>query len=216
MILAGPDIPVTFVRQMLDSGIPLVLVDNPVTDLPVTSVNSDDTTGAYAAAQHLLELGHQRIGAISGPAHWTSNAQRLQGYQRALEEAGLPAHIFHAERTTIASGAETCAAILQQHPHLTALFAVNDSMAIGAIRAAVGSGRNVPADLSVVGFDDIEWAMLNSPSLTTIRVPKNQIGQQAFNHLLAMLEGGNPENQAANLPVELVVRDSTGQPRQES
>lgn len=214
MILAGPDIPVAFVQQMLASGIPLVLVDNPVADLPVISVNSEDEVGGYIAVRHLLELGHRHIGVISGPTHWTSNAQRVQGYQRALDEAGLPVHVFHAERTTTASGAEACAAILQQHPELTALFAVNDSMAIGAIRAAAEAGRNVPADLSVVGFDDIEWATLNTPSLTTIRVPKDQIGQQAVNHLLSMLNGVTPESRVANLPVELIVRDSTGRPPQ--
>lgn len=209
MILAGPDIPADAIIALLQSGIPLVLVDNQLSHLRVNSVNSDDEGGAYLAAKHLLEGGHRRIGVLSGPEHWSSNARRVAGYRKALAEYELPLQIVHADRTTIESGEEAYNALMKKHPAVTAVCAVNDAMALGALRSAQHSGKNIPADFSVIGFDDIPLASLNEPRLTTIRVPKRQMGAEAAQRVLALLNNAELAPVEVRMSVELVERSST-------
>lgn len=213
MILAGPDIPNSFVMAMLQSDIPVVLVDNKLDHSAINCVNSDDEHGAYIAAKHLLNLGHRSIGLIAGPEHWASNARRVRGYVGALYEAGLAAPIIHEESTTIDSGKAAYYRLISQHPDLTAICAVNDSMAIGAIRAAQGEGYHIPQNLSVIGFDDIEWASHNSPSLTTINIPKHQMGKEAARRLLSLLDDPEVAPTEIIVSVQLVKRDSTQERR---
>ena len=206
MILAGPDIPSDTIMALLQSEIPLALVDNRLSHSPVNCVNSDDEGGAYLAACHLLELGHRKIGALSGPEHWASNARRVAGYERALTEGGLALPIVRADRTSIESGEEAFRRLIGQHRDLTAICAVNDAMALGALRAAQEGGRG---DLSVVGFDDIPLASLNDPQLTTIRVPKRQMGAEVAARMLALLENRDLSPVEVLVSVELVARAST-------
>lgn len=208
MILAGPDIPAEFIMAMLRTQMPVVLVDNKLSQTQVNAVNCDDEGGAYLATRYLIDRGHRRIGMIAGPERWMSNARRSAGYVRACTEAGVDVCIVHADRTTIDSGQEAFRGLLAQYPDLTAVCAVNDSMAIGAIRAADALGIEVPADLSVTGFDDIEWAALNRPPLTTIRIPKPQLGKEAARRVLAILEDPELLPSEVIVPVHLVERES--------
>lgn len=209
MILAGPDIPAGFITAMVNTKLPLVLVDNRLGFSPVNCVNSDDELGAYSAAKHLIELGHRDIGVIAGPKAWASTARRMWGYQRALNECGWQMHIVQMSETSIESGRAAYHQLIGEYPRLTAICAVNDSMAIGAIRAAQQEGRRVPDHLSVVGFDDITWAELNDPPLTTIRIPRQQIGKEAAHRVLMLLQ--DPDLLASEIvvPVSLVKRYST-------
>lgn len=209
MILAGPDIPTDFVLAMQQTGMPLVLVDNKLDHSPVNCVNSDDEGGAYLAARHLMEMGHQHIGIISGPRDWHSNGRRVRGYQSALVEAGLPIPLVCVNRTTIESGTEAYQQLIDQYPQVTAICAVNDSMAIGAIRTAQAHGKSIPDDLSIIGFDDIEWAALNHPPLTTMYIPKRQLGQEAAKRLLSLLADPDLRPIEVNVSVQLVNREST-------
>lgn len=211
MILAGPDIPNEFILAMVQSRLPVVLVDNRLDYTPINCVNSDDQQGAYLAAQHLIEASHKQIGIISGPERWPSNERRVRGYRQALTAAGLPVFIVHMDRTTIDSGEQACEKLLSRYPSLTGICAVNDSMAIGAIRQAQKSGRHVPDDLSVVGFDNIDWAALNNPPLTTINVPKQQIGQEAAKRLLTLLDDPHISPVEVIVSVQFVQRESTRQ-----
>jgi LacI family transcriptional regulator len=208
MILAGPDIPSDFVMAMLQTEIPVVLVDNRLAYSAANCVNSDDENGASAAADYLLELGHRRIGVISGPGSWPSNERRVRGYARSLQRAGLPLEIVHVDRTTIESGQEAYHRIIADHPDLTALCAVNDSMAMGAIRAARTNGHSVPEILSVVGFDDIAWAQLSDPPLTTVNIPKHQMGREAAHRLVALLDDSGLLPTEITVSVQLVERES--------
>lgn len=209
MALAGPDIPASFILHMLRSGLPVVLVDNRLEYSPVNCVNSDDEGGAFLAARFLIETGHRHIGVIAGPRDWASTARRVRGYQRAAEEAGLSLTIIHAPETTIESGSAAFAQLAAEQPDVTALCAVNDSMAIGAIRAARGCGRSVPGDLSVIGFDDISWAALNDPPLTTVRISRVAMGKEVAHRLLTVLEDSDLLPSEITVPVELVKRGST-------
>jgi LacI family transcriptional regulator len=208
MILAGPDIPSHFIQAMLESGLPVVLVDNKL-DSSVSSVNSDDEMGGYFAAKHLIEAGHREIGILTGPTKWASNARRLKGYMRALEGAGLQATIVSAARTDIGSGKSAYMQLMEENPDITAICAVNDSMAIGAIHAAQAFGLSVPEDLSIVGFDDISWAEHNNPPLTTIRIEKTQMGKEAARRLYLMLTEDEISPTEILISVSLTERGST-------
>jgi len=209
MILAGPDIPTDFILAMLATHVPLVLLDNKLAHSAINCVTTDDDTGGYDAARHLIEGGHQQIGVISGPQHWYSNARRVRGVQLALAEAGLPPRIVHMEHTTIESGEAATRQLLAEHPQITGICAVNDAMALGAIRAARRDGRQVPDDLSVVGFDNIDWAQLNDPPLTTVDVPKQQLGQEAARRLLSIVGDGDASPVEVVVSTHLIVRGST-------
>jgi DNA-binding LacI/PurR family transcriptional regulator len=194
---------------MVQSGLPVVLIDNRLDYTPINCVNSDDEQGAYLAARHLIQAGHQQIGVIAGPESWPSNQRRVHGYRHALAEAGLPVNVVHVDRTTIDSGEEAYGRLTARCPSLTGICAVNDSMAIGAIRQAQKNGRQVPDDLSVVGFDDIDWAALNNPPLTTINVPKQQMGKEASRRLLSLLDNSDPAPVEIIVSVQLIQREST-------
>ena len=209
MMLAGPDIPTEFVLAMLATNVPVVLVDNKLTHSVTNCVNSDDDAGGYAAARHLIDGGHRHIGVISGAKHWYSSSRRVRGVQYACAEAGLTPQIVHADRTTIESGEEAAQELFGLYPQVTGLCAVNDAMALGAIRSARRAGRRVPDDLSVVGFDNIDWAQLNDPALTTIDIPKRQIGQEAAKRLLSMLEDNESSPVEVVVSTQLIVRQST-------
>lgn len=209
MILAGPDIASETIMAMLQSEIPVALVDNRLSYSRVNCVNSDDEGGAYAAARHLIALNHRKIGALSGPAQWSSSARRVAGYQRALNDEHLTLPVIYADRTTIESGESAYRQLIARHPDLTAICAVNDAMALGAMRAAQEDGRLVPRDLSIVGFDDIPLASLNEPQLTTIRVPKRQMGMEVAQRLLALLNNPDLSPVEVLVSVELVKRAST-------
>jgi DNA-binding LacI/PurR family transcriptional regulator len=214
MILAGPDIPSDFILAMISTGVPVVLVDNRLEHAHAHSVCSDDEGGAFEAAQLLIALGHRHIGVLSGPPTWWSNRRRVEGYSRALHEAGLPAEIVCVERTTVESGEEAFRRLMQAAPDVTAVCAVNDSMAIGAIRAARAQKRRIPDDMSVIGFDDIAWAELNYPPLSTVSIPKRQMGIEAANRLIQLLEDPNQTPTTLMLDVLLVQRASCGAPSQ--
>lgn len=210
MILAGPDIPGGFINVMLQTGLPVVLVDNRLDFTPINCVNSDDESGAYRAAKHLIDQGHTHIGILAGPPTWASTARRVQGYRLALRAARLDASTVHADQTTIESGEAAYRQLIAQQPDITAICAVNDSMAIGAIRAAKAEGKRIPADLSVIGFDDITWAALNDPPLTTIRIPRQQMGKEAAHRLLMLLNDAELQPSEIVVPVQLIERASTG------
>jgi DNA-binding LacI/PurR family transcriptional regulator len=192
LILAGPQIPASFVLRVIARGLPVVLVDNSLSQTPVNCVLNDDEGGAYAAARHLLERNHRRILFLSGPPTWISNQERIRGYRRAMRQWESEALILHGEETTIESGEALLPQALERWPEITAVCAANDSMAIGAMRAAAQLGQRVPGDLCVVGFDDISWARLCNPPLTTVHVFKHRMGALAAQRLLEVIR--EPEN----------------------
>lgn len=208
LILAGPELPASFVLGLDAVGIPLILVDNCLSLTPVDCVLNDDEGGAYSAARCLIDYGHARIAFLSGPQEWVSNRARSQGYQRAMQEAGLEPLLVHGRETTIATGAELLEQALQRWPDLTAVFAVNDAVAIGAIRAATKMGCSIPEDLSVIGFDDISWAAMNEPPLSTVHVFKRRMGELAAQRLLDCIQNPDAPPSKVIVSTQLVQRAS--------
>jgi LacI family transcriptional regulator len=159
----------------------------------------------------LIELSHKRIACIAGPSSITPSAERITGYRRALEQAGLPYEEsllirgdYHAQ-----SGMDITHSILKMNPRPTAIFALNDLMALGALGAAAEAGYSVPRNLAVVGYDDLELARFTNPPLTTIAQPKKEIGLQAVNLLVDRISQKSRPYTRLVLAPELIIRRST-------
>ncbi len=202
------------VGYLLDEfGMPRMSIGYRAGQKPVNSVHSDDFRGAFEAIRHLLELGHRQIGIISGPANFMgAMEERLRGIREALGSFGLTFDrtLLSFGDFTVESGYEAARPLLATQPRPTALFVMNDQMAIGAIRRAREFDLTVPADLSVVGFDDVAVTMLYEPLLTTIRQPSVEMGRVATRQLLELINNPGQQFDPIVLPVELIVRGSTG------
>lgn len=203
------------VARWRDAGVPVVLVDTHHPALPRIVV--DDVQGGYRAAQHLLELGHQRIAFVGDPIHtafnFTSSRDRLAGLQQALAEHGIPFrpdyHQAGEHSQDQARGLTHQLLVLDEPP--TAIFAASDTQALGVMQAARELGRRVPEDLSVIGFDDIEIAeYLN---LTTMHQPLFESGYRGIDLLLHTMAQTDGKAACQELPVDLVIRGSTAPPR---
>ncbi len=185
----------------------------PGVDLPWVGI--DDKAASAKATQHLLELGHRRIGHISGLPRYSVTPDRIAGYRAALKAAGIaydPALVEPGD--FLMTGGERAAQKIMALPDApTALFCGNDASAFGALRHLRSLGLRVPEDVSVVGFDDINSASFAEPPLTTLRQPKHAIGYTAMTMLLDVLAGATDIDMQQTLPVELIVRGSTAAPR---
>ncbi|MDI1464761.1 LacI family DNA-binding transcriptional regulator [Catellatospora sp. KI3] len=196
-------------------AVPFVLVDGIEQPSPqVPSVGATNFAGGYAATQHLLGLGHRRIAAIGGPEQLLCCRARLAGYRAALEAAGVQPDRelvrfgdFHHE-----GGFARARELLDLADPPTAIFAGSDQQATGVYEAARLAGRQIPRDLSVVGFDDLVYAQWTSPPLTTVRQPLLEMGAAAARILLRLVNGEKLDAPRIELATELVVRSSTAPP----
>lgn len=210
LILAGPDIPARFALELHATGLPIVLVDNALSETTVDTILSDDRAGAYAATQHLAEHGYGSIACVSGPRSWISSRERTAGYRQALEEAGLVPQVVEMDETTHESGRAAMQQILDGGTAPRATFAVNDAMALGVIHAVEAAGLRVPDDVAVVGFDDLAWTALHRPALTTVHIYKEQMGRLAAARLLDLIAEPSSQPVRALVNTRLVIRQSCG------
>lgn len=190
---------------------PLIVLNRWLEQPGVGMVLVDNHGGAALAVQHLLERGHRHIGLLAGPSSSPSSLERVAGYRGELAAHGRPVDdtCIAPGPPTLEGGAAAATALLARHPGVTALLAYNDLVALGAVQACTALGRAVPADCAVVGFDDIGWASLVSPALTTIRVDKYRLGSLAAQCLLTLLDDPTACPPPVHIPVELVARAST-------
>lgn len=206
-------------RDSLDllnrSNIPVVIVDREVQSVNSDSVFVNNLEGGYLATRHLLDLGHRRIGCITGPSQLTPSGQRLEGYVKALEEQGIQTDKEMSLRGDFKSqsGGDCLMRLMQQAQPPTAVFACNDIMAIGALAAARQLGVDVPSGLSLVGFDDIAVASMVIPGLTTIAQPKRELGETAANLLIRRIHSGVQSHSTTVLEPTLIIRESSTVPR---
>jgi len=178
------------------------------------SVTIDNVEGAMLAVRHLVELGHSKIGHVAGPPENVLTIRRREGAAAALSEAGLPVRDewFFAGDFSLLSGVAAAEAWLALDDRPTAVFCSSDAMACGFMSELNRHGIDVPRDVSVVGFDDIEISGHFIPTLTTIHQPRIAIGEAAARMLIARIAGDTPEATSVRLPVGLVTRDSTASP----
>ena len=215
-VLVLPEESAGELRALAAHGFPFVVVD-PRAEVPdgIPVVCAAHSSGATQATRHLLGLGHRRIGVIGGPAAWLATQERLRGYHAALAGAGvLPdTSLVRYSNFKIDGGREEAAALLDLPDPPTAVFAFNDSMAIGAMQEAAARGLRIPGDLSVVGFDDTVEATVVVPALTTVRQPLAELGRTAVSVLLRQVRGRRFEPLRIELETRLVPRNSTGNVR---
>ncbi len=200
-------------EELARTAAPVVVIGSVPEDLPVDSVRADSVTGAELAVRHLAGSGRRRIGLVNGPADTVPGAGRLRGYAQGLAACGLP----YEERLTAfghfdaGSGEKAARRLLDRYPDLDALFCANDLIAVGAMRAVRGTGREVPRDVAVVGVDNTDLAEACWPPLTSVDLGSQERGRLAAELLLSRLddEVQPPVSRLAVQP-RLVVRESCG------
>jgi LacI family transcriptional regulator len=206
---------VTPTVESAPSLMPVVAVDSHIGGEGLPAVDSDNLAGARLATDHLLGLGHRRIGFLGRPPRDLDSAhQREQGYRASLAVAGVP---FDADLVRAGAYGDTdlqdaARALLELPDRPTAIFAANDMSAIAIVKVAFTLGLDVPRDLSVVGFDNIPESALCRPALTTVEQPLQLMGQRAVEMLLALLAGDRLANPQLRLPTRLIERESTAAP----
>jgi DNA-binding LacI/PurR family transcriptional regulator len=192
-----PDLPVVLVQGGPETGAPEVIVDH--------------ESGARQAVEHLLQLGHRTVWHVSGPEGWTESKSRLAGWRTALAAAGAKVPEPLAGDWSARSG-YLAGRRLARLRSVSAVFAANDQMSLGVLRALHEAGRRVPGDVSVVGFDDIPEAEYLTPPLTTIRQDFTEVGRRSLNLMLAQLASGTRMDSKVVVPAQIVVRQSTARP----
>ncbi|MCS6627347.1 LacI family DNA-binding transcriptional regulator [Roseibacterium beibuensis] len=203
------------VAILKDADCPYVRIASVSLDEPACMVVTHDSRGAAEAARHLAELGHRRVAFISGPDTFRSSHERGQGFRDGLAEHGLRLDDGYVRQGayTFESGVEAARSLLAMPEPPTAIFAGNDEMAIGVMKAARDAGLDVPRDLSIVGFDDLPMASRVWPNLTTVRLPIRDMGRMAAEKLTARSRGLDPATLVQpEVDPSLVVRDSTAAP----
>lgn len=213
IIFVSTGIPTNSLNFLLGEHTPVVIVDRDLSDFEADAVLTDHHMGGCQATQHLLALGHWRIGCISGPLDGTPSADRVNGYRKALEESGIPVDPelvlkgdYHPR-----SGYEAASHLLKLDEPPTAIFACNDLMAMGVIRAVIEAGLSVPNDVSVVGFDNIDLTNYTTPPLTTVAQPIAEIAKQSTMLLLKRIADPKRSVERPKLSTELIVRQSSKQ-----
>lgn len=196
--------------QLEAAGLPTVLGGLPVGLRPVSYVEIDNRGGARQAVDHLLASGRRSIASIAGPQDMTAGVDRLAGYRDALLAAGRPApdELVRYGDFSEDSGAKAMRQLIVDHPELDAVFAASDPMALGAMRVLKDSGRRIPEDVAVIGFDDSPVGPHTDPPLTTVHQPVEDMGRQMTLLLLARIRGEAVAEPEMVLPTRLIVRGS--------
>jgi LacI family transcriptional regulator len=196
--LAGGDVPTVLVTRDIDAhSLPLVA--------------GDDATGVEAAVAHLAELGHRRVAHVTGPLDLSTTATRLRAFEAASERLGIDASglVVHGAAFTTAAGRAAAERLLGSDASFTAIVAGNDLIALGCLQVLSAAGLACPDDVSVVGHNDTPMVAGLQPPLTTVAIPRTEIGTEAARLLLRRLEGGEAETDQVLLPTKLIVRGST-------
>jgi LacI family transcriptional regulator len=200
-------------RQILNAGIALVAVSRIPDGLNVDLVTVSNQKGARHAVEHLLSLGHRRIGFIDGAVSLSTTRERQAGYEQALRDAGLPVShelIVHADFSHHAGGHQAVLKLLNIPKKPSAIFVVSNNMALGALQALHERGIDIPSDMAVVGFGDTPSAVLLRPPLTVVAQPAREIGATGARLLLERLQDLERPRRSIVLDTQLIIRESCG------
>lgn len=189
----------------------IVLVNRRLRDMRFPAVLVDDLLGGYLTTQHLIKMGHTAIGFVAGPMASYSGIKRSQGYEQALAEVGIEPKEDWVQHClpTVADGEKATRLLLNRCPELSAVFCYNDLVALGALRYCAASGKRVPEDIAIAGFDDIMLASVVSPALTTCHVPREELGTLAASMLLDCINEAVNGCKEVMIKPELIVRASS-------
>jgi LacI family transcriptional regulator len=212
MILGTAERNYPLLKLLLDDEVPVVLVNRTVDHASVSTVSSDDHQGIELAVRHLVELGHRRIAHIGGPQTVSTGFLRYQHFVAWIQSFGLtvdPDLIVTADWFTKDLGAEACATLLDRTHDFTAIVAANDLMALGCYRMLRSRGLSVPDDVSVVGYNGSRWCDDFNPPLTSIHVPKYEMGRRVAELMIEGIEAPNAHPMSVRVPTTLQIREST-------
>ncbi|WP_028403085.1 LacI family DNA-binding transcriptional regulator [Ectobacillus panaciterrae] len=201
----------TVLKQLIQEKVPIALMAFERSELPVASVTGDDYLGGYLATEHLLSLGHRRIGIIT-EEETISGKERIKGYEKALLNAGIevePSLIVAINDPTIEGAEKHARKLLDREQRPTAIFGYNDVLAIGAMQAAKERGIIIPDELSIIGFDNTVMCKIVEPRLSSVAMPIQELGRKAMELLVRQIEGNDNTKQRISLLPELVIRQST-------
>lgn len=195
--------------------IPVVLVDRMVEGLPADVVMVDNENGAYTAVNHLISMGHKKIGMIIDDLNISTNSERLLGYKKALHSAGLPfdASLIKSCKFTSKSAFDLASQMLSQDDRPSGLFCANNFMTLGTLQAIVQAKVKVPEEISIVGFDDIYWFSTGSQQVSTVAQPVKDLGVEAANRLVNRLRGDKSSALEIRLKTTFIDRGSCGKPK---
>ncbi|MEO9176586.1 MAG: LacI family DNA-binding transcriptional regulator [Gaiellales bacterium] len=197
---------------ILREGRPVVLLDRPIAGLAADAVLVDNRAGAVCAVRHLTALGHRRIGLVGDSPGIASTAERIDGYRAALADAAIDGDeaLVSLGGSTIEQGRRSARLLLERPERPTALFTVNNFMTAGAIMAIRELGLQMPDELALVGFDDLDWTTLVEPPITVVAQPVAELGRAVAERLLERLAGDDSPPRELRLETRLVVRGSCG------
>jgi DNA-binding LacI/PurR family transcriptional regulator len=200
------------ISAMVGSRTPVVLLQQWDAPPGVSTVSANDEQGSAEAVRHLVELGHERLGFVGGEPLWPGPRRRRDGVARACREAGVALEHWTADAYTVEAARRcTADALGGSGAHVTGILAANDMIALGVVQQAADLGLDVPGDLSVVGFNDFDFAQWVRPAITTVRLPGSQMAARAMDLVIDATRGQRPAESVA-FDVALVVRETTGPP----
>jgi DNA-binding LacI/PurR family transcriptional regulator len=200
------------IRMLQDSPFPATLLGRPEDGFAISCVNNDNIDACYRATRHLIDLGHRRIGFLCGDEALLVTKDRLQGYQRALEEAGLEVDpkLIYSSQFMEQGGYVGMMRLLALPDRPTAIVASDDVLAFGAMRAAGELGYQIPEDIAVVGFNNVRLAEMSNPSLTSMDVHIYELGTAVAELLIEQMRKQDAQAKTVIVPSELVIRHSCG------
>ena len=208
----------SIIEVLEEKRIPYVLFNRRTKNSSASFVVTDDEKGMFVVVNYLIELGHRNIAFLNGPLYADTAIRRLAGYKQAIKKAGIPYNPEYVVETMYdaESGYEKCKLLLKLKNRPTAICAANDLVAIGAMQLINEEGLNIPSDISITGFNDIWFASKVYPSLTTIRMPLRQMGEEVCNMLIRLIENkeGRPARKRRVFPADLIIRNSTSAPKE--
>jgi LacI family transcriptional regulator len=202
-------------QQLSNVGIPIIVIDRDIPLIGTDVLLVDNFQGGYVATQYLIELGHRRIACITGPSRLTPSAERVNGYRKALADAGITENpdLIVMGDFQFQGGETGIAQLLTLREPPTAVFACNDLMALGVMRGLRKAKLSVPRDISLIGFDDISLTSVVSPALTSVAQPIQEISRLAIELLINRIQKKDSECEEKRivLPTQLVIRESCKQ-----
>ncbi|TFG90441.1 MAG: LacI family transcriptional regulator, partial [Candidatus Atribacteria bacterium] len=198
------------IKNLLDANIPFVVVGRDFENIEIDAVFNDEVKGGFLATEYLIKKGHKRIALVDGFIYKSPAKGRLEGYKKALDKyrISLDESLISVGDINIEDGYERTKQMLEKNLEFTAIFTYNDMMAFGSMQAIKEKGLRIPEDIGLVGYDDIQFSSLISPSLTTIRLKKQELGIESVKLLFSRINREHKKTKKIMLDVELQIRET--------
>ena len=207
-VIRGQSFPARTIIELKNSGIPIVLLENRLQETNIDHVVCEDRITSQKLTEHLIGRGYKSIVHVTGPKEWYNNRERLLGSRDAAEKNGMDLHVISMPDTTVDTGAQAFEEFRKAAAFPAGAVMANDAMAIGFLDAARKAGFSVPQQIGITGFDDIPWAKLSYPPLSTARVFIEEMGRLAAGRLLQLIDNPDSHPVSIQVPAEIIIRET--------